>query len=60
MWPISMPRASSSGSPSIGHGSPARTSATSMHAVGREVAPGDEADDVAARLVGAGDPRACR
>ena len=56
MWPISMPRTSSSGSPSTGLGSPARTSATSRTPSARKSRPTDEADDVAARFVGAGHP----
>ena len=59
MWPISMPRASSSGSP-LGTGIAVADVGHVEHAVGREVAPGDEADDVAAVLVGAGDPASCR
>ncbi len=56
MWPISIPRASSSGPDPSGARSPARTSAASIDAVGGEVPPRDQAEHVLARDVGAGDP----
>ena len=56
MWPISMPRAISSGDPHTGQGSPSTISVASIDAVGREVAAVDEVDHVVAGRVGAGDP----
>ena len=45
-WPISMPRASSTGPEPSGAGSPARTVGDLDRAVGGEVATGDEAEHV--------------
>ena len=56
MWPISMPRASSSGPDRVGRGIAGTDLRGLDRAVGGEVAAGDEVDDVRAVDVGAGDP----
>ena len=56
MWPISTPRASSSGPEPSGAGSPAQHLGGLDDAVPGEVAAGDEVEHVLAGLVGAGDP----
>jgi hypothetical protein len=56
MWPISMPRAISSGHRTAGIVAVAHLGGLD-HAVGGEVAAVREVEHVAARLVGAGDPR---
>ena len=56
MWPISMPRAATSGPPPSGEGSPGAHLGGLDGAVGGEVAAGHQVDDMLAGLVGAGDP----
>jgi hypothetical protein len=57
MWPISTPRASSSGPEPSGAGVPRAHLGDVDHAVGCEVAARDEVDDVVVGDVGAGHPR---
>ena len=58
MWPISTPRASSSGPGAVGRGVAGEHLGGLDDAVPAEVPAGDEVEDVLARLVGAGDPAA--
>ena len=60
MWPISMPRASSSGTGAVGRRVAGAHLGGLDGAVGAEVAAGDEVEDVLAGHVGAGDPARCR